>query len=401
MFTTSRTRPVLLAVSSGGGHWVQLQRLSAAFDGARGALCNHPDATAARWPPIAVASMVYPDANKRHAAAADRLHPSDRVDRAARCGPTWSSPTGAAGGFLAIPLRAADRRADHVHRFDRQPRASCRSRPGSRLAWPTACSRSGRASPRPRARNTAAPCSDLSSHLGTFTMIFATVGTQLPFDRLLVGLDSWAALNPGVQVLAQCGESRRPVRHIETVAHLSQADFRARLQLRSWSWPMPAMGTILSASEMGKPIILMPRRAKFGEHRNEHQRDTAVEMARLSNVTVVEERRSVATRPLDAALARGFDTSATKGRLGQRGAGPTDRRGACIRLESTERGGGRSMTRATILIPAHNEAEVIGRTLWYLSRGLPRGPDARESSSPTAARMQQPPAPARHCRRPR
>jgi glycosyltransferase involved in cell wall biosynthesis len=31
------------------------------------------------------------------------------------------------------------------------------------------------------------------------------------------------------------------------------------------------------------------------------------------------------------------------------------------------------MTCATILIPAHNEAEVIGRTLWYLSRGLPLG----------------------------
>ncbi|NKX43577.1 glycosyltransferase [Roseicyclus persicicus] len=29
------------------------------------------------------------------------------------------------------------------------------------------------------------------------------------------------------------------------------------------------------------------------------------------------------------------------------------------------------MTRASILIPAHDEAEVIGRTLWYLSRGLP------------------------------
>jgi glycosyltransferase involved in cell wall biosynthesis len=29
------------------------------------------------------------------------------------------------------------------------------------------------------------------------------------------------------------------------------------------------------------------------------------------------------------------------------------------------------MTRATILIPAHDEAAVIGRTLWYLSRGLP------------------------------
>jgi len=29
------------------------------------------------------------------------------------------------------------------------------------------------------------------------------------------------------------------------------------------------------------------------------------------------------------------------------------------------------MTQATLLIPAHNEAAVIGRTLWYLSRGLP------------------------------
>lgn len=29
------------------------------------------------------------------------------------------------------------------------------------------------------------------------------------------------------------------------------------------------------------------------------------------------------------------------------------------------------MTRTTILIPAHNEAAVIGRTLWYLTRGLP------------------------------
>ncbi|GAB5438831.1 glycosyltransferase family 2 protein [Falsiruegeria mediterranea] len=28
------------------------------------------------------------------------------------------------------------------------------------------------------------------------------------------------------------------------------------------------------------------------------------------------------------------------------------------------------MTKATILIPAHNEAAVIGRTLWFLSRGL-------------------------------
>jgi hypothetical protein len=38
-------------------------------------------------------------------------------------------------------------------------------------------------------------------------MIFATVGTQLPFDRLLLGLDSWAAANPGIPVLAQAARA--------------------------------------------------------------------------------------------------------------------------------------------------------------------------------------------------
>jgi UDP-N-acetylglucosamine transferase subunit ALG13 len=65
------------------------------------------------------------------------------------------------------------------------------------------------------------------------------------------------------------------------------------------------MGTILSATELGKPIILMPRLARFGEHRNDHQRDTAAEMARLSNVTVVEDGEALHAA-LDAARARGF-----------------------------------------------------------------------------------------------
>ena len=36
-------------------------------------------------------------------------------------------------------------------------------------------------------------------------MIFATVGTQLPFDRLIVALDQWAASSPDVEVFAQIG----------------------------------------------------------------------------------------------------------------------------------------------------------------------------------------------------
>ena len=66
------------------------------------------------------------------------------------------------------------------------------------------------------------------------------------------------------------------------------------------------MGSILTAIEAGKPVILMPRRADLGEHRNDHQRDTAAEMATLSNVTVVEDGAALA-RALNAALAREAD----------------------------------------------------------------------------------------------
>ena len=136
-------------------------------------------------------------------------------------------------------------------------------------------------------------------------MIFATVGTQLPFDRLLSGLDSWAMRNPDVPVLAQAGASTRTFAHIRTVRDLSQSEFRDRLQSARLIVAHAGMGTILSAAEMGKPVIVMPRRSKFNEHRTDHQQDTATEMARLSNVTVVGDGEAL-HEALDRALATSF-----------------------------------------------------------------------------------------------
>lgn len=57
-------------------------------------------------------------------------------------------------------------------------------------------------------------------------MIFATIGTQLPFDRLLAGLDTWAARNPGVPIVAQAGSTSRSFRHLQTVTAMPQSEFR-------------------------------------------------------------------------------------------------------------------------------------------------------------------------------
>ncbi|MEP2530367.1 glycosyltransferase [Shimia sp.] len=136
-------------------------------------------------------------------------------------------------------------------------------------------------------------------------MIFATVGTQLPFDRLLLALDGWAKGHRGVPVLAQTGDSSQHFSTIETVSHLGMVEFEARFAAASLIVAHAGMGTILSAAEIGKPILLMPRRADLNEHRNDHQKDTAREMARLSNVTIVEDETDLHCA-LDQALACEF-----------------------------------------------------------------------------------------------
>ncbi|ROU04337.1 glycosyltransferase [Histidinibacterium lentulum] len=137
-------------------------------------------------------------------------------------------------------------------------------------------------------------------------MIFATVGTQLPFDRLLLSLDSWAAGRPDIPVLAQTGTSRLRFQNIATVGHVSQAEFRARMTEARVVVGHAGMGTILTAAELGKPLILMPRLARYGEHRNDHQLDTLREMARLSNVTVARSEEELHAQ-LDSALAGDFE----------------------------------------------------------------------------------------------
>ncbi len=101
MTNHTRTRPVVLAVSSGGGHWVQMQRLAPAFAGAALHFAT-TDATAAGQAG-AGRVHVYPDANKdtplRLALCVLRL-----AWIVLRVRPDVVISTGAAGGFLAIRI---------------------------------------------------------------------------------------------------------------------------------------------------------------------------------------------------------------------------------------------------------------------------------------------------------
>ncbi len=103
-------------------------------------------------------------------------------------------------------------------------------------------------------------------------MIFLTVGAQMPFDRLVAGVDAWAARH---DVFAQIGLTEWRPAHMDWTALLDPGDFRQRLFEADAVITHAGMGTILTALEFGKPTVVMPRRGDLLETRNDHQFGTA------------------------------------------------------------------------------------------------------------------------------
>jgi UDP-N-acetylglucosamine transferase subunit ALG13 len=121
-------------------------------------------------------------------------------------------------------------------------------------------------------------------------MIFVTVGTELPFDRLVRPIDEWARRQKRMDVFAQIGPSTWHPQHVEWAYFLDAAECRRRMAAARLVISHAGMGTIVTARELGKPILIMPRRADLNEHRSDHQLDTMKEFAAQGNiVTAMDE----------------------------------------------------------------------------------------------------------------
>ena len=117
-------------------------------------------------------------------------------------------------------------------------------------------------------------------------MIFVTVGSQLPFDRLISTLDQWSTDSNSESVFAQIGNSEYRPKNIEFCKTMSPDDYSAYFKKADIIVAHAGMGTIISALELGKPLVLLPRLARNGEHRNDHQLATAKHFSSYKNIVV-------------------------------------------------------------------------------------------------------------------
>lgn len=106
-------------------------------------------------------------------------------------------------------------------------------------------------------------------------MIFVAVGTQFPFDRMIKVVDKWASSMNIKDVTAQIGEGVYRPSFCKYHKYMDHKDFHEHQIAADLLIGHAGMGTIISAMELGKPVIIMPRKSSLGEHRNDHQLATA------------------------------------------------------------------------------------------------------------------------------
>jgi len=116
-------------------------------------------------------------------------------------------------------------------------------------------------------------------------MILVTVGMQLGFDRLIEALDELAPTLE-VPVFAQIGKGTYKARNMETATSISPVEFDKLLERTTLIVAHAGIGTVLTAQRHRKPILLFPRRAALGEHRNDHQLATVKELQGRSGIIV-------------------------------------------------------------------------------------------------------------------
>jgi UDP-N-acetylglucosamine transferase subunit ALG13 len=117
-------------------------------------------------------------------------------------------------------------------------------------------------------------------------VIFVTVGAQMPFERLCRAVDRWAGVRGRNDVFAQIGTTTWTPTHLRATPMLAPREFTTAVRECSAIVAHAGMGSILTALQFGKPILVMPRRGDLRETRNDHQVATAKRFRDLGKVAV-------------------------------------------------------------------------------------------------------------------
>jgi UDP-N-acetylglucosamine transferase subunit ALG13 len=123
-------------------------------------------------------------------------------------------------------------------------------------------------------------------------MIFLTIGTQLPFDRLVEYIDSCAHLLDE-EVYGQIGNGVYRPKNFSYTGSMLPAEYKTKFESARLIVSHAGIGTVLSAKKYRKPIVMFPRRAAMGEHRNDHQIATCNQLVGKTGIHIAYDENEL------------------------------------------------------------------------------------------------------------
>ena len=141
-------------------------------------------------------------------------------------------------------------------------------------------------------------------------MILATVGTQLPFPRLIDCLDDIAG-RLGLAIFAQTADPGARPMALTATPFLDAQEYAAKIAACSLIVGHAGIGTILEGKRARKPLILFPRLAELGEIRSDHQVATARFVSGMDGVHIAWNKSE-----LEALLGSADELQAASPELG-------------------------------------------------------------------------------------
>ena len=106
-------------------------------------------------------------------------------------------------------------------------------------------------------------------------MIFVTIGSLFPFDRLIRLVDDLAPRWPEGTFFAQIGRGAYEPVNMPFVRQLEARAFAETLDRAELMVAHAGMGSVISALEINRPVVVLPRDMELLEHTTDHQMATA------------------------------------------------------------------------------------------------------------------------------
>lgn len=128
-------------------------------------------------------------------------------------------------------------------------------------------------------------------------MIFLTVGTQFPFDRLVKSVDEVVSQDGfSDDIFAQIGESSYRPHNFEAVSFLEKRLFDKHIREASGIISHAGIGTIMMALDDRKPLLVMPRLKEYGEVVGDHQVAISRKFEELGHILVAHSKGDLLDR---------------------------------------------------------------------------------------------------------